>query len=42
MTFDYEKVITTLTGSKSQQLAANIMGYDDVLYIPIYKRVEWN
>ena len=43
MVFDYEKVITTLTGSKSQQLAANIMGYDDVLDIPIYyKRVEWN
>lgn len=42
MTVDYEKVVATLTGSKSQQLAANIMGYDDVLDIPIYKRVEWN
>ena len=42
MVFDYEKVVTTLTGSKGQQLAANIMGYDDVLDIPIFKRVEWN
>ncbi|MGR8829724.1 hypothetical protein [Leuconostoc citreum] len=42
MVVDYEKVVTKLQGSKSQQLAANIMGYDDVLDIPISKRVEWN
>ena len=39
---DYEQVVAELQGSKSQQLAANIMGYDDVLDIPISKRVEWS
>lgn len=41
MVVDYEKVVAELQGSKSQQLAAMIMGYDDVLDVPIYKRVEW-
>lgn len=42
MVFDYEKVVAKLQGTISEQLAATIMGYDDVLDIPVSKRVEWN
>jgi hypothetical protein len=42
MVFDYEKVVAKSQGSIAEQLAAKIMGYDDVLDIPVSKRVEWN
>ena len=42
MVFDYEKVVAKLQVNIAEQLAAKIMGYDDVLDIPVSKRVEWN
>lgn len=42
MVFDYEKVVAKLQGTIAEQLSANIMGYDDILDIPVSKRVEWN
>lgn len=42
MVFDYEKVVEKLKGTIAEQLAAKIMGYDDILDIPVSKRVEWN
>ena len=42
MVFDYEKVVEKLKGTIAEQLAAKVMGYDDILDIPVSKRVEWN
>lgn len=42
MVFDYEKVVAKLQVTIAEQLSAKIMGYDDILDIPVSKRVEWN
>lgn len=38
---DWQAVVTNISGNNQQIMAANILGYEDALSVPIDKKVEW-